>query len=282
MTNQQVSLIITGGLVLLSLIIPFIAIIHSRRSVGQEESKDDGWESTSNIFENPRAILPHLVELRQRLGLVFVALVVGVLLSFLFSRQILDLLTDPIGGISQLEATEVTEPLSVFVRVAFLSGFVLAMPFMLTQIWLFIAPALREDEFRLIFLLLPAAIILFWGGACFAYFIMLPVAIPFLVNFMDIPATPRPASYVSFITRLTFWVGASFETPLVALVLARMGLITPTTLTRNWRYAFVGIAIVAAIITPTVDPVNMALVMLPLALLYGLSIVLAKLAYRER
>ncbi len=162
------------------------------------------------------------------------------------------------------------------------TGFVLAMPFIFAQLWLFLAPALRENEFRYIYLFLPFATILFLSGAFFAYFVMLPTAIPFLVNFMSIPSTPRPANYIKFVTSLVFWVGVSFETPLVALVLARMGLITAGTLARNWRYAFVIIAVVAAVITPTVDPVNMGLVMAPLFVLYLLSIVLAKIAYRER
>ncbi len=282
MTHQEISLRIAATLVILSFSFPFIAILRSKKWVGGAQSKDEGWAAVGEVFENPRELLPHFVELRQRLIKALVALVLGIALSFVFSRQILVLLTEPIGGLSQLEAVEVTEPLSVFMRVAFISGFVLAMPFILAQIWLFVAPALRENEFRYIYFLLPGAIVFFWVGACFAYFVMLPVAIPFLVNFMDIPATPRPANYIKFVTSLTFWVGISFETPLIALVLARLGLVTPTTLTRNWRYAFIVIAITAAIITPTADPVNMSLVMLPLIVLYGLSILLAKIAYRER
>jgi sec-independent protein translocase protein TatC len=156
------------------------------------------------------------------------------------------------------------------------------MPVILAQLWLFVAPALRENEFRYIYFVLPLAMVLFILGALFAYFVMLPTAIPFLVGFMNIPTTPRPANYIKFVTSLTFWVGISFEMPLVSLVLARLGLITPEMLSRNWRYALVVIAAIAAIITPTVDPVNMALVMAPLMILYLFSIMLARMAYRER
>lgn len=225
---------------------------------------------------------PHLRELRERLVKAAIVLVLCVMVSFAFSSQLLNLLTIPIGGIAALQAIEVTEPISVFMRVSLTSGFVLAMPVIVAQLWLFVAPALRENEFRYIYFVLPLALLLFLLGALFAYFVMLPAALPFLIGFMNIPTIPRPQNYIKFVTSLTFWVGMSFEMPLISLVLARMGIITPQMLSRNWRYALVIIAIVAAMITPTVDPINMGLVMAPLIILYFFSIVLAKVAYRER
>jgi sec-independent protein translocase protein TatC len=107
---------------------------------------------------------------------------------------------------------------------------------------------------------------------------MLPAAIPFLVNFLGIKTTPRLSNYVSFVTNLMFWVGVSFETPLVAFLLAKLRLITARMLLRGWRFAIVIIAVVAAVITPTADPINMFLLMLPLFALYILSIILAAVA----
>jgi sec-independent protein translocase protein TatC len=289
LTEQQISMIIAGCLLTLSLIYPMIIIFRSRKLVGRADAQDLGFQSAAPSTEELsdwrtfwNALAPHLNELRQRLTRAGIALIIATILSFLVASQLLDLLTVPIGGLSELNAIEVTEPISVYMRVALTSGFVLAMPFIFAQLWLFVAPALRENEFRYIYLLLPFATILFLSGAFFAYFVMLPTAIPFLVNFMNIPSTPRPANYIKFVTSLVFWVGVSFETPLLALILARLGLISADTLIRNWRYAIVIIAVVAAIVTPTVDPVNMALVMAPLIVLYLLSILLAKIAYRER
>jgi sec-independent protein translocase protein TatC len=116
----------------------------------------------------------------------------------------------------------------------------------------------------------------------FAYYLMLPVALPFLLNFMGIETIPRPSSYVNFVTGLMFWIGVSFEFPLVVFFLTLMGLLKPASLAKQWRLAIVIIAVIAALITPTVDPVNMVLVMFPMILLYFISIGLGYLAYASR
>jgi sec-independent protein translocase protein TatC len=111
---------------------------------------------------------------------------------------------------------------------------------------------------------------------------LLPSALPFLLNFLGIEAQVRPQSYFSFVAGLLFWIGVAFEFPLVIYVLTAMGLVGPQPLVRNWRVAVVVIAVVAAAITPTVDPVNMGLVMLPMTLLYFVSIALSYIAYAGR
>jgi sec-independent protein translocase protein TatC len=111
---------------------------------------------------------------------------------------------------------------------------------------------------------------------------MLRAALPFLLTFLNIPTAPRPKSYFGFVGRLMFWIGVSFQTPLILAFLARLGVITPEVLKKNRKYAVVVIALIAAAITPTVDPVNMLLVMAPLFLLYELGIFLSRLTYRPR
>jgi sec-independent protein translocase protein TatC len=111
---------------------------------------------------------------------------------------------------------------------------------------------------------------------------MLPAALPFLLNFMGIQAQLRPQSYFSFVTGLMFWIGAAFEFPLVIYALSAIRLVKPAVLAKQWRIAVVLIAILAAAITPTVDPVNMGLVMLPMILLYFISIGFSYLAYPRR
>jgi sec-independent protein translocase protein TatC len=130
-----------------------------------------------------------------------------------------------------------------------------------------------------VYVVVPAATILFLAGAAFAYFVMLPAAIPFLVGFLSIPTRPRPSNYVSFITSMCFWVGISFEIPLIVFFLAKVRVVNYKMLLSSWRTAIVAIAVIAAVVTPTGDPVNMALMMIPLVILYGLSIVLARVAY---
>ncbi len=109
---------------------------------------------------------------------------------------------------------------------------------------------------------------------------MLPAAIPALLGFAPIPTRPRPANYISFVTNLMFWVGVSFEMPLFIFSLARVRLIRRATHAHHWRVAVFLIALLAALVTPTGDPINMGLVMIPLIVLYVLSILLARVAYR--
>jgi sec-independent protein translocase protein TatC len=231
--------------------------------------------------DEPRSFLEHIEELRQRLLRALIALAVGVVISALFTNQILAWMARPVGGLEKLEAIEVTENLGVFMQVALLGGALLAMPFIVYQVWQFITPALEPHEKRYVYMLAPAATLLFIAGAAFAYFVMLPAAVPALLGFAPIPTRPRPANYVSFVTNLMFWVGISFEMPLFIFFLAKVRLVGPRDLLRNWRVAVFLIALLAALVTPTGDPINMGLVMIPLVVLYILSILLARVAYRE-
>ena len=223
-------------------------------------------------------LLEHLAELRQRLLKALIALALTTTLSFVFTPQIIEILTRPIGGPEVLQAIEVTENVGVFMRVSLLSGLVLAMPVIVYQLLRFILPGLKPHERRWIFIAVPSASLLFLTGVLFAYFVMLPAALPFLIGFLGIRTAPRPANYFSFITNLMLWIGLSFEAPLIIFVLAKLKLISAQTLARQWRVAVILIAIIAAVATPTVDPINMGLLMLPLLLLYLLSILLARLA----
>jgi len=227
-------------------------------------------------------LLEHLDELRRRLIVVSVAILVTTLLSFIFAQQLVNLLAQPVGGLQNLESIDVTENISVFMKVSLLGGMILSMPVILYQIIAFIVPGLTPSEKRGLFISLPAAMVLFLSGVAFAYFVMLPRAVPFLLNFLDIPTAPRPQTYFSFVSRLIFWIGVSFELPLIIAFLARIGIVSATFLIKNARYAIIIIAILAALITPTPDPINMGLVMSPLIVLYIIGVVLAKIMYRPR
>lgn len=223
-------------------------------------------------------IWSHIGELRARLLRAVIALVLTTLLSFAFAEKIIRFLAVPIGGLENLLAIEVTENVGVFMRVSLLSGFIFALPFIVYQILAFIVPGLKQSERKWLYLAIPVATILFMGGVAFANFVMLPTAIPFLVNFLGTPTTPRLSNYLNFVTNLMFWIGLSFEAPLVIFILAKLKLVTPKGLLKQWRIAIVIISIMAAVISPTVDPINMGLVMLPLIMLYLLSILFAVFA----
>ncbi len=223
-------------------------------------------------------VLQHLEELRVRVLKAGIALIITTSLSFIYSAELVDILTAPVGGRAALASIEVTENISIFMRVAVLGGLTLGLPFVLHQVVGYLAPGLTPRERRWLYVLIPAATVFFLAGVAFAWFVMLPVSLPFLMNFLGIPTHPRPANYVHFVTSILFWVGVSFEMPLVVFFLAKLKWVTAGQLLRGWRYAIMGIAALAALVTPTVDPVNMGLVMLPLLALYVLSIVLARIA----
>jgi sec-independent protein translocase protein TatC len=220
--------------------------------------------------------------LRMHLLRAVLSLMLTVGISFLFTQKIIEFLAQPVGGLDKLKAIEVTESVSVFMRVALLSGIALAIPYIAFELWLFAAPGLKPRERKMGLVGIPLATIFFLGGAAFTFFLMLPTALPFLANFMEIKTELRPQSYFSFVTGLMFWIGIAFEFPLVIYVLSAIGFIKPRILAQQWRLAIVIISIVAAIITPTIDPVNQVLVMAPMILLYFISIGLSYIAYAGR
>jgi sec-independent protein translocase protein TatC len=167
-------------------------------------------------------------------------------------------------------------------RVTLLAGLTLAFPFIVLELWAFMAPGLKRGERFFTLLAMPFAYAFFLIGMAFAYYLMLPAALPVLLNFMGLQTLPRPNSYFPFVVNLLFWMGMSFEFPLVIFVLARLGLVKARDLINQWRLALVIIAVLAAAITTTTDPANMALVMLPMTILYFISIGLAFIAQRRQ
>jgi sec-independent protein translocase protein TatC len=221
----------------------------------------------------------HIDELRRRLFAVLLVMVGTTLVSFQFAPQIANLLAMPVGGIGHLQSIEVTENISVFMKISLLSGFVISLPVILWELLGFVMPGLLPKEKFWVRLSIPMASLFFAAGLSFAYLVMLPNAIPFLTGFMGITTMVRPDNYFSFILNLLFWIGISFELPLVVFLLAKLHLVSSWVLLKGWRAAIVIIAILAAVITPTPDPVNMGLLMLPLFLLYILSLLFAWAAW---
>ncbi len=220
----------------------------------------------------------HVEELRKRLLIALLALALTTLGSFLFADQVIYLLAEPVGSIEALQSIEVTENISVFMRVSLLCGVAIAMPVILYELMVFILPGLKKNEKKWVYLAIIFGTLLFLAGAAFAYLVMLPSSITFLIDFLAVETKPRLSSYINFITNLIFWMGVGFQFPLLVFALVKMNVISARSLVKGWRYGLVVIAILAAMITPTVDPVNMALLMAPLCLLYLLSVVFAYIA----
>jgi len=226
-------------------------------------------------------IWSHIEELRKRLLLALVGLIIATLISLIFADRVISYLTLPIGGLENVQSIEVTENVGVFMKVALLCGVILALPFISYQAMVFILPGLHPNERRWVYLALPLITIFFVGGVAFSFYVMLPAAIPFLTEFLGVTTIVRLSSYMDFSLGLMFWIGISFLLPLVVFVLAKLRFVSASQLAKHWRIATVIIAIAAAMITPTVDPVNMGLLMLPLFLLYWLSVLFAFIARRN-
>jgi len=239
-------------------------------------------ETLQRAVQNPMGALEHLDALRKHLLRAVIFLAVACVLAFNFTPQIMDWLAQPIGGIEELRAIEVTEPVGVVMRVTLLTGFAVSLPYIIFELLLFAAPGLSRRARLIGLFAVPLVAVFFVGGMAFAYFYMLPPALDVLLEFMGIQTQVRPASYLRFTTGLMFWIGLFFEFPLITYVLTSMGILRAKILRDQWRLAVVIMSVVAAAITPTIDPINMMLVLLPLILLYFLSIGLAYLAESRR
>jgi len=232
-------------------------------------------KKASQELDTTLPLLEHINELRKRLFRALGALVLTTAISAYFAEQAIDYLSGPLGGSDALISIEVTENIAIFMRVSLLGGLILGMPVIVYQLVRFVLPGLEKKERLWLYLGIPFATSLFAGGVGFTWFIMIPTAVPFLTNFLDITTQVRPQNYFEFITKIMTWIGLSFEMPLISFILAKLKIITGKQLLQGWRFAVVGISVLAAVITPTVDPVNMGIVMIPLSGLYIISIFLA-------
>lgn len=225
----------------------------------------------------------HLGELRGRLTKSVLAVALAIVPAFIFRNYIFAILIRPAGDI-QLIYTEMTEMIGTTFKVSLYAGLGLALPYVLYQILSFLAPGLTPRERRYLLTLLPAALFLFAVGVAFGYFVLIPPAAKFLITFGSDIAQPmiKVGNYISLVSTLLFWIGAAFEIPLVLYFLSKIGVVQPKTLARMRKYEILGAFILAALITPTVDPVTQSLVAVPLIVLYEFGLVLSRVARREK
>ncbi|HJX69585.1 MAG TPA: twin-arginine translocase subunit TatC [Dehalococcoidia bacterium] len=240
---------------------------------------------TKQDKEEKLTLRGHLEELRQRLIKSVIAVVITIGISFAFARHIFEFLTSRAEGVEFIYI-EVAEMVGVYMKVCLYSGVVLALPFLIYQMVMFVRPALTRNERRYLYLLLPGVVLFFFAGAAFTYYVFLPPALDFLINFPLTSGIAEPqiriGDYISVVAKMLFVMGLVFELPLVIFFLTKIGVVTPQWLSKYRRFAYMGAFIVAAIVTPTVDPINQTVVAVPIILLYELGILLSKLAQRKR
>lgn len=264
---------------------PFRALDRFRKFLNTEPEEHPITEIFVDIAtqKETREMLWDQVEaFRLHLLRAVIALAIAVIAAFWVAEPIMEYLAVPVGGLEKLQAIQVTEEIGVFMRVAMSVGIAVAFPYIAFEFWLFAAPGLKPREKKLGLVGIPLSTFLFLVGMAFTFYILLPAALPFLGSFTKIAQFWAAKEYFAFVTGLMIWIGLFFEFPLVIYVLSSMGLVQPKFLAEQWRLAVVIIAILAAAITPTVDPVNMGLVMAPMILLYFISIGLSYIAYAGR
>jgi sec-independent protein translocase protein TatC len=228
--------------------------------------------------EDRLTLVEHLDELRSRIIISLVVFGVAFALCFWQDQLMLDIFNWPLpADQDELLTLSPTEPFFTTVEVSAYGAMILALPVILYQVYAFVIPAFSPQEKRVVFPYLLAMPILFLAGIAFAYFVVMPAAITFLLNFNEgsFNTELRAKEYYGFLGILTVVLGLLFQMPIALLALTRLGVVTPQQLAHNRRYAIFIISIVAAAL-PGGDPVSMILIMIPLVLLYEASVFLAK------
>jgi len=224
---------------------------------------------------------PHLAELRKRLAIAVGTVIVMFFVMFYFWEPLLAWMTAPLVEVlpkgSSIIFTKVQETFFTALKVSFFAGFMVSLPVIFWQLWLFVAPGLYENEKKMVIPFVTGATVMFLLGAAFCYYVVIPYGYSFLINFGSqlFTALPSIGEYVSFFTKLILGFGIAFELPVVTFFLAAMGLVTDQTLIGFFRYALVIIFMASALLTPP-DVLTQFLMAGPMILLYGVSILIAR------
>ena len=239
-----------------------------------------------DIDETKQPLLEHLIELRRRLLWCMAALALAFFICLYFARDIFGVLVQPLlkAGQGKLIYTDIFEAFFVQVKVALFAALMVSFPVLAIQLWRFVAPGLyaKEKNAFLPFLLMTP--VFFAAGASFAYFVAMPWALHFLLSFqgnvggIQQEALPGVGNYLTFVTRFLFGFGAAFLLPILLMILERAGIVTREQLAKSRRYAIVGAAAVAAVLTPP-DAVSMLMLMVPLYGLYEFAILAIRITH---
>jgi sec-independent protein translocase protein TatC len=229
------------------------------------------------------SLMDHLLELRNRLMVAAGAVLVTTIVAFVFANQLFEILKYPAGN-TQFVFTEVPSMIGIYMQVCLMAGIIVAMPVIVYEFIMFVSPGLTSKEKKYVYLIIPWIFLMFLVGVAFGYFVFLPKAINFLTTFATNIATPMITidSYVSFLTKMLLVLGLVFEAPVISTFLARLGIITYKWLAKQWKISIIGAFVIAAVITPTPDPINQSIVAAPLIVLYYLSVILARIVQRKK
>jgi sec-independent protein translocase protein TatC len=248
---------------------------------------------TTNPPDDPReqlaegSLISHLIELRDRLMRSVIAVVVLFIPCAFFSDELFTAIAQPLmakmpKGTSMI-ATNITAPVMAPLKLSLLAGLFLAMPYVLYQVWAFVAPGLYKHEKRFAIPLVISSILLFYAGAAFAYFVVFPLMFGFLTAAapIGVQVMTDMSNYLDFVLLLFFAFGVAFEIPIATVLLASSGLVRIETMTKNRGYVVLGIFVVAAFLTPP-DAVSQSFMAVPMYLLYEGGIVMSRILLKKR
>lgn len=244
-------------------------------------------QDTPNQALDDMPLMSHFVELRTRFIRIFIALLVIFLALVGFSRDLYDFISNPLVALlpkeASLIATDVASGFLAPIRLTFFVALFIAVPFILAQIWGFISPALYKHEKKAAVPLLLSAIVLFYVGVAFAYFIVLVPALKFFVMFAPDNVLPMTDidSYLNFVLKLFLVFGVMFEIPVATMILVLMRLVSVQSLADKRRYIIVGCFAVAAVVTPP-DGASMLMLAIPMCLLFELGLFMAKMLVKDK
>ena len=231
--------------------------------------------------EKEMSFLEHLEELRSRLIKSVLVIIVMAIVVYFFSEKLIDFFTAPLP---QVYFMAPTEAFMVRIKLSLIGGAVLAIPVVFYHLWMFIGPGLLKSEARIVIPIVISATIFFLIGAALCFFVMLPVAVKFMLGFSTAKLQPLISidNYISFAGMLILAFGLVFELPVASFILGRMGIINARMLSKGRRYAIVVILIASAILTPTPDAFNQLLLAGPMYILYEISIIVVWFTGRKR
>ncbi|HVZ84470.1 MAG TPA: twin-arginine translocase subunit TatC [Terracidiphilus sp.] len=221
------------------------------------------------------SLMEHLEELRRRIVHSAAYLAVGFLVAYIFHVRLYGFVQEPLDRLHiKLNYTHPMDPLNLYLQVSLIGGAIIASPFILYQVWLFIAPGLYQKEKRFVIPFMAATVGLFLLGASFGYFFVLPGALKILI--VDFGKSFNPMvtieEYTGFFLSIILGLGISFEMPILIFFLSLFGIVSPRFLWKNIRYAILAVFLVAAIITPSPDPWTMCIYAVPMLCLYLIGI----------
>lgn len=231
-----------------------------------------------DVFEE-MTLQEHLTELRDRIMKMVIAIVPTFIFGFIMSRRIIEDIAARANAVSGLDVRSPTDPLTLSFKIGLYVALAITMPIIVYQLVAFLAPGMTRKEKRVLFSALPFVSILFILGVWYGYFVAAPRALTFLSQWMPdaMQWDPDGPEVVSFFMTLMIGLGLSFQLPVIMFILAKIGIVGPKDM-RKWRkYAFLVLLIAAAIITPSTDPYNMAIVAIPLVVLYEVGIIISSI-----